>query len=382
MVRSKTCDVLCWIDIHPQKRGTLEDLICALAAESSAAGMRLHFVLGSRTAPLVSELFAQWGVKVSHFDQERAASLSYRLSLLRTLNPRLVHYWFMGLCPADAPLAKLRLGCKVLVADHSSGPRVEIDAPSWLKALKRLRRRLYASQVDCYLAVSNYVAARMASQAVARPEKIRVIHNGVNLDRFAPASPEKRTALRAALLNAGPNERVAVFVGQLSPDKGLDALLRAAPQMLAQENKRLAIIGAGPLEEAARQAEKAWGGRLSVLGLRDDVHPFLQAADVGVFPSAWKEAFGATIAEAAACGLPVVTTQVGGIPEVVVDSETGLLVPPGDVKALAEAVGRLLADDAGRAIMATNTRQRAVRLFDINRTARQTVELYQEILGR
>jgi len=381
MVRSKTCDILCWIDIHPQKRGSLEDLICALAAESRAAGMTLRFALGSRTAPLVSELFTTQRVMVSHFDQDRVASLSYRLGLLRELNPRLVHYWFMGLCPADAPIAQLLLGCKVLVADHSSGPRVEIDLPSWLKVLKRLRRRLYASQVDRYLAVSNYVAQRLTSQAVARPEKIRVIYNGVDLNRFTPAAPAERAGLRADLLGAGPDERVAVFVGQLSPDKGLDALLRAAPQILAQENKRLVLIGSGPLEEAARQAEEAWGGRLSVLGLRDDVHLFLQAADVGVFPSAWKEAFGLTIAEAAACGLPVVASNVGGIPEVVADGETGLLVPPGDVDALAQALKGLLSDDGARTKMASNARTRAERMFDIRRTALQTLSLYQEMLS-
>jgi glycosyltransferase involved in cell wall biosynthesis len=382
MARPKTCDVLYWINLHPQKRGSLEDFICTLAAQGRQAGLSLRFVLGSNTAPLVSDLFTRQGVQVSHFDQDRVASLSYRLSLLWEINPRLVHYRFMGLCPADAPLAKLRLGCKVLVADHSSGPRVEIGPPSWLKALKRLRRRLYASQVDRYLAVSDYVARRLTSQSVARPGKIRVIHNGIDLQRFAPVPAEERAALRADLLGVGPDERVAVFVGQLSPDKGLDVLLRAAPQILAPKNHHLCIIGAGPYEKDARQAAGAWGGRLAVKGLRDDVQAFLQAADVGLFPSAWKEAFGLTIAEAAACGLPVVATRVGGIPEVVADGETGLLVPPGDVEALAGAAGGLLADDAGRTDMAISARKRAERLFDINRAARQTVELYQEVLGK
>lgn len=380
MARSRKCDVLYWINLHPQKRGSLEDFICVLHKESRSAGLDLHFVLGSRTAPLVKELFAGQGIQVSHFEQELAASLSYRWSLLQEINPRLVHYRFMGLCPPDVLLAKLRLGRKVLVADHSSGPRVEIEPPAWLKTLKRLRRRLYASQVDRYLAVSQYVARRLTAQAVARPEKIRVIHNGVDLTRFRPAATGERAALRAELLGAGPDERVAVFVGQLSPDKGLDALLRAAPQILARDNTRLAIIGAGPYEEEARQAAEAWGGRMAVLGLRDDVQLFLQAADVGVFPSAWKEAFGLTIAEAAACGLPVVATQVGGIPEVVAHGETGLLIAPGEVEALAGAVSEVLADDAGRAQMAVSARQRAERLFDINRAAKQTVALYQEML--
>jgi glycosyltransferase involved in cell wall biosynthesis len=159
--------------------------------------------------------------------------------------------------------------------------------------------------------------------------------------------------------------------------------LRAtSSEILALKNHHLVIIGAGPYKEEARQAAGAWGGRLTVLGLRDDVHSFLQAADVGLFPSAWKEAFGLTIAEAAACGLPVVATRVGGIPEVVADHETGLLVPPGDVEALAGAASGLMADDAVRTDMAINARQRAERLFDINRAARQTVELYQEMLGK
>jgi glycosyltransferase involved in cell wall biosynthesis len=381
MARSRKCDVLYWINLHPQKRGSLEDFICALATEANQAGLHIAYVLGSRTAPLVGELFAAQGVKVFHFDQDRVASLSYRLGLLREINPRLVHYRFMGLCPPDAPLAKLMLGCKVLVADHSSGPRVAMDPPSWLKALKRLRRQLYAGQVDCYLAVSNYVAERLAGQITLPAHKIKVIYNGVDLERFSPASPEERSQLRLSLFGVSPAERVAVFVGQLSPDKGLDALLRAAPQILAPEKNHLAIIGAGPLEEEARQAAEAWGGRLQVLGLRDDVQLFLQAADVGVFPSAWKEAFGLTIAEAAACGLPVVASRVGGIPEVVAQDESGLLVPPSQVDDLAQAVSGLLSDDAARARMAVRARQRAEKLFDLKRAARLTISLYQEMLG-
>ncbi len=382
MAPNHSCDVLYWINLHPQKRGSLEDFACALAGQCRRAGLDLRFVLGSGTVPLVRELFARHGVQVSHFDQARVGSLAYRLGLLRRFRPRLVHYRFMGLCPADALAAKALVGCKVLVADHSSGPRQGPAAPSLLEAAKRLRRRLFAARVDCYLAVSRYVARRLAEQAAVPPAKIRVVYNGVDLERFRPLPSPERARLRGELLGAGPGERLVVFVGQLSPDKGLDLLLEAAPAILAPGGVRLVIIGAGPLEEPARQAAARLGrDRLLVLGLRDDVHLFLQAADLGVFPSVWQEAFGLTIAEAAACGLPVVASQVGGIPEVVAQGRTGLLIPPGDADSLARAVLDLLADEAARAQMAAQARQRAERLFDLGRAAAQTLALYQELLA-
>jgi glycosyltransferase involved in cell wall biosynthesis len=171
---------------------------------------------------------------------------------------------------------------------------------------------------------------------------------------------------------------VVATVAHLIPQKGVDHLLRALAQM--RRRARLQVIGDGP--EASRlsalAAELGIGDRVQLLGLRDDVAEVLQAADVFVHPAIWGEAFGLTIAEAMATGLPVVASRVGGIPELVTHGETGLLVPPGDAGALAGALDRLAADGEERARLGANARQRVLERFDLRTSVRAHLALCEE----
>jgi glycosyltransferase involved in cell wall biosynthesis len=169
------------------------------------------------------------------------------------------------------------------------------------------------------------------------------------------------------------------------PHKGYDDLVRALA-LLQEKLPRVKclIVGKAPrrgyLRKLLRRAEHlSIRERLIVAGFQEDVVPFLHAMDVFVLPSR-TEGLPITILEAMAAGKPVVATAVGGIPEVVRDDETGLLVPPGDPGRLAEAVMRLLEAPALAKAMGEAGRRQVESRFTMEQEARQTARVYGQVL--
>jgi phosphatidyl-myo-inositol dimannoside synthase len=218
-----------------------------------------------------------------------------------------------------------------------------------------------------------------ALRAGAPAEHIRLVFNGTDLRRF---SPDERGDRRAP--HFGPNMIFACR--QLFPRKGIRFLLEAAAQLKPQFPDLKIVLAGDGFERPAlvRLAEE--------LGISEDVTflgwvpntelpPYYRAASVSVIPSL-EEGFGIPAAEAMGCEVAVVASDAGGLPEVVENGVTGLVVPRGDSAALAKAIGSLLADPELRRQMGQAGRARALRLFDWDRTAEQFEELYSEIAAR
>lgn len=145
-----------------------------------------------------------------------------------------------------------------------------------------------------------------------------------------------------------PNAQIVGVVARLEPEKGHPTLIDAWPQVLRGiPDAHLLVVGEGSRREAleAQVADRGIGDRVTFTGRRDDVPAVTAALDVAVLPS-YREAQGLTILEAMALSRPVIASNVGGIPEMVEDGRTGLLVPPHDPEALARAITRLLTDHA------------------------------------
>jgi len=212
----------------------------------------------------------------------------------------------------------------------------------------------------------------------------RVIHNGVALERFRPQEPSP--ALREQL-GLADGDRVLAIVSRLTPWKGHRTLLEALPRVAAAHpTVRLLVVGEPAFwtsdyaEELAALAEAlGLADRVLFLGRREDVPELLALSEMLVLPSE-DEPFGRVIVEAMAMGLPVVATATGGVPEIVVPEETGLLVPPRDPPALAEAVVTLLDDPERSRAMGQAGRERVSGLFDADATARRVQDVYGEIL--
>jgi len=226
---------------------------------------------------------------------------------------------------------------------HSSRVRSDED--------RALVRRL-TPKMDHLIAVSTSIVHKIElEERVGAP--VTLIYNGIDLDRYDQQLPCCTLREEYGLPPEGPMVGV---VARLEPEKGHPTLLDAWPAVLAElPTATLLIIGEGSRQEALEAQAAALGITASVVftGRRDDVPAVTKALDVAVLPS-YREAQGLTVLEAMALSRPVVASNVGGIPEMIEDGVTGLLVPPHEPPALAAAVIRLLrdhplADTLGRA---------------------------------
>jgi glycosyltransferase involved in cell wall biosynthesis len=178
-----------------------------------------------------------------------------------------------------------------------------------------------------------------------------------------------------------PNELLIVAVGNLYPVKGHAVLLRALAGLVHDAPAtpwRLAIAGRGEAEAALRSfaSEAGIADRVHLLGFRTDVADILAAADVFVMPSL-SEGLPLALVEAMSASLPIVASDVGGIPEVVERDAEALLTPPDDAGAIAEALARLLADADMRAALGAAAGRRALRDFGVERMGDAYERLYR-----
>lgn len=209
----------------------------------------------------------------------------------------------------------------------------------------------------------------------ARPSW-RVLHNGVDLSAFTPRAGTTRPPLPADLL-VPPGVPVVSVVAAVRAPKGHEVALRAWPRVRAAvPDAVLLVVGDGPHLEALRPLA---GDGVVFAGAREDVPDILRASSLALSPSL-TEALPTALIEAAACGLPVVATSVGGTPEVVDHGRTGLLVPPGDADALAAAVVQLLGDPEQGRRFGQAGRALAEERFGIDGWARALHDLYDEAL--
>jgi glycosyltransferase involved in cell wall biosynthesis len=208
--------------------------------------------------------------------------------------------------------------------------------------LRRWLTRRTLNRADRVVCVSRALKERIVALGIA-PERVQVVTNGVDRERFRPLD---RAACRREL-GLAPEPFLLLFVGDLRPVKGVAELLEAFAALPAEGRReaRLILVGEGELEEALRR-------RVAALGLEDRVslrRPVLHAAiprwlgacDALVLPSV-AEGYPNVLLEALACDRPVLATRVGGIPEIVQDGKTGILVPPGDPAALTAALERMM----------------------------------------
>jgi glycosyltransferase involved in cell wall biosynthesis len=234
---------------------------------------------------------------------------------------------------------------------------------------------------DRVIAVSEAVRKELEESGIP-PSMITVIPNGIELRLYKPGARKSSEQQPAGPDKAGICSPIIGTLCRLSPEKGLDTLIDAAKLVITScPSARFVIAGTGILEKELQK--KILDLRLEpyvrMIGFVDDVPGFLGGLDVFVLPSN-SEAIGLAVIEAMASGLPVVATRVGGVPEAVIDGITGLLVPPGQPKALAQAISRLIVDPDLAESMGAAGRKRAETMFDAEAAAERTVAVYTEVL--
>ena len=222
----------------------------------------------------------------------------------------------------------------------------------------------------------------------ASAEKQTLIYNGVDLDAFQ-ASPEEVATLRAEFFPDEPNAVILVgVVTRITPEKGIHVLVRAMQELKGKIDVKLLIVGGPYFEkdvdymEALKQEVADLGVEDSVIftGFLSDTRIVTSLLDIVLVPSIIPEACPRTIIEAMAVGKPVIATPLGGSKELVT-RETGILVPPEDASAVAEAIATLATDRERLAAMGKAARDRAVQLFSSEKNTALTERVYTELLA-
>jgi glycosyltransferase involved in cell wall biosynthesis len=286
------------------------------------------------------------------FDRKLAGRLR---SILSELGATIVHSHEFGMAVYGAAAAG-RLGLPHVITMHGNMRMTN----RWAR---RVALRWAISRSDATVAVSHHTRQHLETALGLSSGLLTVIPNGV------PERPGDRAAGRRAA-SAQDSELLILAVGSLMPRKGYHYLLDALAELEGKGLRqpwRLAIAGAGAERENLIAQAESLGltERVMRLGGRDDVPDLLAASDIYTMPSIW-EGLPLALLEAMSAGKPIVASDVGGIPEALRHDEDGLLVPPEDTSALAEALGRLLTDGAQRERLATGALARARREFTID----------------
>ncbi len=238
-----------------------------------------------------------------------------------------------------------------------------------------LMARTLIRQNTRLIAISQAVERYLLEERMS-PRQITCVYDGVDMRQYQPQAQRKAT-----------DGATIGIIGQLGERKGHLVLLEAMRELVRENTRvKLLIVGKEPAHSAERYTERLQAfvrqhhleQQIEFLGFRRDVPELLAQIDMLALPSL-QEPFGKIVIEAMAMERPVVASRVGGVPEIVVDGETGLLVPPRDPAALKHALARLIADAALRERMGKAGRQRVEACFTLERNVQATQAIYSEL---
>lgn len=282
-----------------------------------------------------------------------------------------------------ASLVRTITGVPLVVTLHGRDIRINPETGSNVPMLWYIKPflRFTFQQADRLIVVSRSYRD-YAQRAGASLEKIRVVYNGTDVDRFFPSEAGVMEIRKRH--NVSLNSKLLLFVGDLAFHKGLDVFIRAIPRILECDPTVMAlVVGEGSerdnllalCDELGLQDRVIFVGRIA----NAELPPYENSCDLFVMPSR-DESFGVAVIEAMACGKPVVGTAVGGLVETIKDNQTGLLVEPDNVGQLAETIVRVLMDESLASRLGANARREIETAFSWVTVAQHTVDLYKEVL--
>jgi glycosyltransferase involved in cell wall biosynthesis len=318
--------------------------------------------------PTSSAQLAQFNVLLL----ERAVGLGRELSDADVLN---AHDWLAA--PAACALKRL-WGRSLVVTMHDCVIGKHFGKLGAEQKYIAEMENWVCLQSDHLIAVSSFVAEELQQYYHVPVEKVSVIHGAVNPAGFALPNPDQLHYFRE--LFAQPEEKVVLMVGRLDPEKGCQVLMNAVPPVVSRRpDVRFVLAGSGQMEESLRRHVRDNGLERNVFltGYLDQVvlKYLYRSADCLVIPSLY-EPFGIVALEGMACETPVIASRVGGLQEIVVDGETGLLVRPDDSGELSEAILLVLSDPMlGQKLARAGLNSLSAR-FSWRQAAQKTFECY------
>lgn len=330
-----------------------------------------------RTVDPLAENFERLGKKVFRINALHKHDPRHYFHLRRLIkecgvNLLHAHVWNPASC-RYAYLAAKSAKIPLVITEHDPGE---------ISSLKNLIKKYLLKNVSAVIAISEENKKFLATAYPHLSSKITVVHNGIDIDEFENrlADFTDREKYRKEIFGAGPHQKIILCVAELHPRKGIKYLIEAF-EKIGDENLRLVVAGDGQhKKELAALAEKLGvKDYVKFLGTRNDVPELMASADLFVLPSL-HEAFGLVLLEAMLAKLAIISTNSGGVPEIIENEKNGLLASPADSDALADAIKKLLASpDLNKKIVQAG--YEIVRIkFTAKNMARSTSLVYDKLL--
>lgn len=329
--------------------------------------------------------------------------LVQRLKVLHKHDPR--HFFYLKRMLPQFDLLHLHAwnpaSCRWALAAAGKTPVVMMEHdPFRLSGIKTWLRNKLTTKIKTVIVASEAAKTIVMEQSPHLASRIKVIPNGIDIEEWEKESViENRAEFRRLNFGNKHNEKVILCVAELHERKGQKYLIHAMKEVLKEfPDAKLALVGDGKERRYYEKLARPIARNVLFMGRRKDVAQLMAAADVFVLPSV-REAFGLVLLEAATSGVPIVATNVGGIPEIIENEESGLIVKPqrnkdapfgringlasprlGLHEDLAKAISILLRDPAKAAELARTAKSKIKAEFDIRIMAQKTAEVYDEIL--
>jgi glycosyltransferase involved in cell wall biosynthesis len=340
----------------------------------------------NRIPPIGEEHYKKWGLLFTGFLALLKLASEYDVILVSGFR-------ILGV---PAVLASKFLGKRCILKADNNG---EMSGEYFRGGLQKIRLRpqsipfkLYLSirnkifsRANGFVAISNDIAVELKNNRINKEKLIYRIPNSVNSDIFCPADPMEKNNLRLRL-NLPAGEPLITYTGRLVSYKGLPLLLKVWVDIVQKyPQARLLLVGGGSLDIYNCEIDLKnfiENNRLQdsviLVGEVINVHEYLKASDIFVFPTQ-KEAFGISLIEAMACGLPVITTPVGGLKDIVQDGINGLVVEAGNSNQLFDALDKLISKRELRSQFAEASRQTIMDRYSTDIVTRQYIEVFNHV---
>jgi glycosyltransferase involved in cell wall biosynthesis len=359
------------LDYEPRGTRAIDHLILGFAIQGQQRGWDVRFGFLSEPPSEFSKRLEEAGSRWYRIPHPLTFGAVRQLTReLGDFRPDVIQTSFLSAFQLPLLWLKLsRVTKHIIVIDQSSGTGPTNRGPQRL--LRWVRGRLVGQIVDAVAPVSNYIRRRDIERVYLPAEKVITIHNGLKFDRFS--SPTRTNSDHVRI----------VYAGQLIPEKGVHTLLEAL--RVLRERKLtpydLRIAGRGHQRAELEQMTHSAGlPNVEFLGHVDDIPSLFASADIVVVPSMWAEAFGYVAIEAMASGAAVITSDAGGLPEVVGDM--GLCYPAGDAQALANHLDHLIRNPNERRERGIGGRARAEQDFQLDMKVNKHLDLCVAVLKR
>ncbi len=343
--------------------GGLESFIVELCRKMDTTGFRSTVLCLNGYDERYKTSLEQIGVPVHLIRKKHRYDALFLLraaSFLRSIRADIVHSH--GGCFFYSSLIGKLAGVRQLVHTVHGMP-----LSSGLQA--RVEEYLSCAMTDRIIAVSDQIAEDLSSRNPHIANKLEVVINGIDTDRFRPVRDDELRAAGRAGFGLPQTARIIGTVGRLEKIKNYPLLLRACAELIHSHGTgaHLALVGSGSEEQALRQLARELGiaERVSFLGMQYDLQQIYPLFDVFVL-SSLTEGTSLSLLEAQACGIPALVTDVGGNPRIISNGINGYLCPSGDQAAMAALLDRLFGDDVLMAEMGNAARTRVMEGFDLS----------------